>query len=405
MPAARVPDLVPVEEALAQLGVSRQTLYAYVSRGLIRAEPAPGDPRRSLYDKRDLDRLIERRRRGRARRDVAASAIDFGEPVLASAITRIGDDGLFYRERDAVTLAASATLEEVAEILWKGPRAVATPLAQTQRVATLGPRAGEADRSSPSRPTTTSTAPIECCLLAVATEAVGTPIWGRADDALLADAARLLRRVAEAVAGSAGPGPIHAVLARAWGLDAAGADLVRRALVLCADHELNPSTFAVRVVASTEASLAACVLAGLAALTGPRHGGATDRVRALMAEPGVSEDPHQAFAARLARGERLPGFGHRLYPGGDPRAADLLAALGPDGHWARLIAAGEELTGRRPNIDLALVALEHRLGLRPGTAIGLFATGRTAGWIAHALEQQKAGNLIRPRARYIGVGV
>ena len=120
MPAAPVPYLVPVEEALARLGVSRQTLYAYVSRGLVRAEPAPGDPRRSLYDRRDLDRLVERRRRGRARRDVAASTIDFGEPLLASAITRIGDDGLFYRGHDAATLAGSASLEEVAGILWEG---------------------------------------------------------------------------------------------------------------------------------------------------------------------------------------------------------------------------------------------------------------------------------------------
>jgi citrate synthase len=385
MPATSAPPLVPAEEALARLGVSRQTLYAYVSRGLVRAEPAPGDPRRSLYDRRDLDRLVERRRRGRARKDVAAGAIDFGEPVLASAITRIGDDGLFYRGRDAAALAGAATLEEVAGVLWEGPCAVAPP-APVQAQPPVAPAA-----------------PVERCLRAVAADAAGAPIWGRAEDALLADAARLLRRVAEAVAGSAALGPVHAVFARAWGLDAAGADIVRRALVLCADHELNPSTFAVRVVASTGASLAACVLAGLSALTGPLHGAVTDRVRALVAEAGAAEDPHRAFAARLARGERLPGFGHRLYPGGDPRAADLLAALGPDGRWARLVAAGEELTGRRANIDVALVALEHRLGLPPGAAIGLFAAGRTAGWIAHALEQREAGNLIRPRARYVGV--
>src|SRR5919112_658550 len=124
MSGSRPPHLIPADQALARLGVSRQTLYAYVSRGLVRAEPAPDDPRRSLYDQRDLDRLVQRRRRGRARKDVAASAIDFGEPVLASAITRIGDDGLFYRGRDATALAASASLEEVAGILWEGPCAV-----------------------------------------------------------------------------------------------------------------------------------------------------------------------------------------------------------------------------------------------------------------------------------------
>ncbi len=177
---------------------------------------------------------------------------------------------------------------------------------------------------------------------------------------------------------------------------------MRRALVLCADHELNPSTFAVRVVAATGASLAACVLAGLAALTGPSHGAFTDRVRAVVTEPGALRDPHQTFAARLARGEQLPGFGHRLYPGGDPRAADLLAALGPHEQWDKLIAAGEELTGQRAMIDVAMVALEHRLGLPLGAAMSLFAAGRVAGWIAHALEQRKDQPLIRPRARYVG---
>jgi citrate synthase len=384
MSIAPVSRLVPVKEALSRLGVSRQTLYAYVSRGLIRSEPAPGDPRRSLYDKRDLDRLIQRRRRGRAQRDVAAATIDFGEPVLASAITRIGDDGLYYRGRNAAALAGSASLEDVAGILWEGSCAVAPPVMQTSQPVAHG-------------------TPIERCLLAVAADALGPPIWGRAEDALLTDAAYLLRRVAETIAGSTRPGPIHAVFAHTWNLDAAGADLVRRALVLCADHELNPSTFAVRVVAATGASLAACILAGLAALTGPLHGAATNRVRALVTEPGVAENPQRILAARLARGELLPGFGHRLYPGGDPRSTSLLVALGPESPCARLITAAAELTGQHPNIDFALIALEQQLGLPPGAAIELFAAGRTAGWIAHALEQRKDRNLIRPRARYIGV--
>jgi citrate synthase len=92
----------------------------------------------------------------------------------------------------------------------------------------------------------------------------------------------------------------------------------------------------------------------------------------------------------------------RLYPGGDPRAADLLTTLRLDGFWRELAMAGEALIGRCPNLDFSLVALEQRLRLPSGAALGLFATGRTAGWIAHALEQRKEGKLIRPRARYIG---
>jgi len=191
-------------------------------------------------------------------------------------------------------------------------------------------------------------------------------------------------------------------MARAWGSDAAGADLIRRALVLCADHELNASAFAVRVVASTGAALPACLLAGLAALSGPLHGGMTERVAALLAEPGMKADPAGALAARLDRGERLPGFGHRLYPAGDPRATALLAALDPGPWWQSVFAAAEELTGLRPNIDAALVALERTLRLPEGAALAIFATGRTAGWIAHALEQRQDGRLIRPRASYAG---
>jgi citrate synthase len=189
-------------------------------------------------------------------------------------------------------------------------------------------------------------------------------------------------------------------MAHAWRANAAAADLIRRALVLCADHELNASAFAVRVVASTGAALPACLLAGVAALSGPLHGGMTEQVGALLAEPGMQADPRATLAARLDRGERLPGFGHRLYPDGDPRAAALLTALDPGPWWHGMFAAAEELTGQRPNIDTALVALERTLRLPDGAALAIFAAGRTAGWIAHALEQRQDGRLIRPRASY-----
>jgi citrate synthase len=116
----------------------------------------------------------------------------------------------------------------------------------------------------------------------------------------------------------------------------------------------------------------------------------------------MQDDPQVAIAARLARGENLPGFGHRLYPDGDPRAAALLAALAPGAWWQALLRAVWELTGLRPNVDFALVALEREAGLPAGSALALFAAGRTAGWIAHALEQRADGRLIRPRAIYAG---
>jgi citrate synthase len=226
--------------------------------------------------------------------------------------------------------------------------------------------------------------------------------WAAGGVQMLRDSALCLRRVAEAVVDTPALGPIHRHLARAWNLDEDGTDLIRRALVLCADHELNASTFAVRVVASTGAAVPHCVLAGLAALSGPLHGGMTSRVRAMLAESRIMADPRTTVAERLARGDDLPGFGHRLYPDGDPRATALLDLIGPAPRWRGLFAAILAQTGKRPNIDTALVALEDHLSLPEGAALAIFAVGRTVGWIAHALEQRQEGQLIRPRATYVG---
>ncbi len=374
-------DWLTADAALVRLGVARQTLYAYVSRGLVRTRADAADPRRSLYDPRSIDVLLERRRRGRARQAVAASTIDFGEPVLASRITRIAEGTLLYRGRDAVALAEAASLEDVAALLWEAPS-----------FPGLTPSAYVAGEPRP---------PIERCLRRVAS-LTGPGIWARSQSALFGDAAALLRRIAEAACDGRADGALHVAMARAWGADQGTADLIRRGLVLCADHELNASAFAVRVVASTGAALPACLLAGLAALSGPLHGGMTERVAALLAEPGMDADPAAALAARLARGEYLPGFGHRLYPDGDPRAVALLRALDPGPWWRAMLDAVRDLTGQRPNIDLALVALERERRLPPGAALAMFAAGRTAGWIAHALEQRQDGRLIRPRAIYAG---
>ena len=368
-PADRLLNAV---EAAGRLGVSRQTLYSYVSRGAVRAVQLPGDPRRSLYDARDIARLVEQRGRGRARRAVARTTTDWGEPILQSSLTRIEDGQLSYRGQDAVALSAAATLEEVAGLLWGQP----TP--SLPSVATDIPD---------------GITPFARCLRMVAAQA------GTSDPASL-----VLGLVAAAAAGcpaTAGQ-PVHQHLATAWHLGPASADLIRRVLVLCADHELNASAYAARVVASTGASLAHCVLAGLAALSGPQHGGMVARIRDMAADPQMVADPVNALRRRLADGEPIPGFGHRLYPDGDPRATALLAAHEPGPAWRRLIAAVYALSGLKPSVDVALALLEDELALPPGGGLALFALGRTAGWIGHSLEQRADGRLIRPRADYVG---
>jgi citrate synthase len=379
-----MPEWLTATEAALRLGVRQQTLYAYVSRGRIEAKTDLRDPRKSLYRAQDVVRLQTRKQRGRKAAHVAEDAIAWGEPVLASAITTIVDGRLYYRGRDATVLARTETLESVARLLRGGDgaslkvrapsEALTSPSARARAFAVLAQRAG----SDP-------------------------PARGRAPLALAAEAAGLLDAFADAVAGDAAPveGPIHVRLAKAWGCDRRGGELIRIALVLLADHELNASTFAARVAASTGASLAAAALAGLSALSGPLHGGIAPRVEAFIAEAGrVGAEP--AVRARLAQGLRIPGFGHPLYPGGDPRARALLAAFTPPPAFEAVRAAGESLTGEAANVDYALTALVEALRLPGEAAFLLFAIGRCAGWLAHALEQLQTGQLIRPRARYVG---
>jgi citrate synthase len=203
------------------------------------------------------------------------------------------------------------------------------------------------------------------------------------------------------------PEPVHRRLAAAWRLDRGGAEILRRCLVLIADHELNASTFVARCVASTGATPYAVVSAALSALSGRRHGGASARAEALFAELARGGEAMTVMAGRLARGEDLAGFGHFLYPAGDPRAATILAAIARTLPEARALiesaaAAGTRLTGRQPNVDFALAAAATSLALPRNAALAIFIVGRAVGWIAHAIEQYESGILIRPRARYVG---
>jgi citrate synthase len=182
-------------------------------------------------------------------------------------------------------------------------------------------------------------------------------------------------------------------------------DLLRRALVLLADHELNASTWTARSAASTGLSLYDAMIAGLAALKGPRHGGAGPLAARMVAEL-ADADIAAAVADKVALGEPIPGFGHTVYRDGDPRADVLLRALSEAGADSRLSVElprhVTEATGLYPNIDYALAVLMRMLDLPVGHETALFAIARASGWVAHAIEQLQSGVLIRPRARYVG---
>src|SRR5262249_26265761 len=312
--------LLTAESAADRLGVSRATLYAYVSRGLIQAQSAPGDPRRRLYNARDIDRLAGNRTRSRKATDIAVATLDFGLPALASGITLIEGDRLFFRGRDAAGLAAHASLEETTRVLWdcsEDPFGAAPSVAKS---------------AAPLIAALADAFPLDRCMTVLPVAGVGSAMtWQRDQRRLWHDGAALLRLMAAAATGTApSDAPAHLHVARAWGLGDRAAQAIRAALVLCADHELNASAFAVRVVASTGASLGACVSAGLSALSGPRHGGQTSLVEILFEEAERFGDAARLVQERLRRGDILPGFGHPLYRSGDPRALALLPLLPPD---------------------------------------------------------------------------
>jgi len=365
------------EQALAQLGTKPQTLYANVSRGRIGARPDPQDPRRSLYRQEDVERLAARQKGRRPAGAVAAETIAWGEPLLETSIATVTGGRLFYRGQDAVALAETATLGAAARLLWNA--------------------GGEIDFAGRGRALAPGMAAAYKAMAELA--ATDMPSVGRSRTVLLGDAARTVAFLAGALA-SPGSVPVHQRLALQWARPNA-ADAIRRALVLLAEHELNASTFAARVTASTGAPLSAAVLAGLAALSGPLHGNASQSM-ARLAEEAQRQGAEAAVTAYLRQGQTLACFGHRLYPEGDVRAAALMQAFSLPPVFAELSAAGERLTGEKPNIDFALAAMTTAFDLPADAPLQIFALARSVGWIAHALEQVETGALIRPRARYTG---
>jgi len=163
---------------------------------------------------------------------------------------------------------------------------------------------------------------------------------------------------------------------------------------------LSASAFAVRCAASTGAPLAAALLAGVGAFHGAAQGGAPEEVERLVDE--CIDGPDRAIAARLRNGDSFPGFGHKLHPLGDSRASALLDCITQTAPTKTLEAAMARDVGLKPNIAFALVALRRSLELPRGAALTIYACGRSLGWVAHALEQASSGELIRPRARYVG---
>ena len=397
-------------EAAARLGVKPATLYAYVSRGLLGRERAP-DGRTSTFDPAEIDRLARPGRARRGRRPATGL-------VVPSALTAIGQGLPWYRGLAVTDLAGTRTFEEVAEWLWTGqfPTPAAGPRDPVPWRASEA--ALEAGRQAQAALPETAL-PLERIRVIAAALAAGDELRLELHPSAVTAAGRsLIAGLVEClpVEGRAhGDGPIAARLwPRLSALDPEPglAGVLDAALVLLADHELAASTVAARVAASVRADPYAVASAGLATVSGTLHGGASLGIEALLDEIDRPEQAAAVVGARLRRGERLRGFGHRLYPDGDPRGRFLLTRLRTTAAGSPRMAVVDallEATTHRglpdPNIDLALAALAHVTTMTRSAAEAIFAIARTAGWIAHALEEYARNTPMRPRAVYTGPAV
>jgi citrate synthase len=391
-------------EAARALGVNPATLYAYVSRGLIRSEPSAEARRKRLYRREDIEMLNRRKEARRNPIQAAERNLSWGLPVLESGLTLISDGKLHYRGFDAIELATTRTVEEVASLMWQGEF--------RPGCAELFKRAAaELDRAPAPRMKLPELAPIERFRMALAFAEHEDPgAYDFSQAALEQTGARIVSLLIRAVSAKPRADMARALQAAWVPGDAGAADVLRAALILLIDHELAVSSFTARCVASAGAPLYAVVEAGLCALRGTKHGGATERTEEFIREAAAARHIRDFLAKRLKRGEQVPGFGHQLYPDGDPRARALLKLLSSRYPDSSAIALARSITremrrasGRSlANIDFAGAVLARTLRLPAGGAIAVFALGRTIGWIGHAIEQYRIDSLIRPRARYVG---
>jgi citrate synthase len=377
--------VLTTEEAARRLGVKVPTLYAYVSRGLLQSHPDPAR-RGSLFDLDEIEGLAARSRGGRQTATRLAT--------ITTAVTQLDQRlGPIYRGRPATDLARSASFEDVAELLWQseGPGDWAAPQ--------LGP----------------------CPLTSTLERMQWAMVLCGATDPLRSDlrpaaVARAARRATAALTAVVGPGPAgedpHVPIAERLAArlappgTAVPTAAVNAALILMADHELATSTMAVRVAASVRSDPYDALLAGLATLAGPLHGGASQQAYELLVVAERDGVPRALNDVLRERG-RLPGFGHAVYKSGDARFDALLTLAEPllsqerraVVHEVMALAAAHDVP--LANCDLALAALSWGTGMPPDTGRTLFAVARLAGWAAHYMEELTEKPLrFRARAVY-----
>lgn len=389
-------------EAADRLGVKPETVYAYVSRGQLTSRREPG-ARGSTFDAKEVDALARRA----GRREPSSSD---SELAVRTGVTLIDRDHCYFRGVDSSELATHYSYEEVAEWLWTGElrpgiRFTAPPDALSaahRAVMALPAHSGPMDRLR---------------VAAIAAAAADPLRFDLSEDTVVGTARTLIPTLVDALPShdpeqsTAGP-----LATRLWSRltsepgDAAARRVLDAALLLLIDHDLAASTFAVRVAASARAHPYAIVSAGFGALDGVLHGAASGLAHRMLVEVRDRGSAAAVVADHLRAGRRVPGLGHPLYPSGDPRARTLFRLLEdvprarPTLQAARqVITTTARHTELHANVDLALAVLTVSTGMPTEAGETIFAIARTAGWIAHALEEYAEPPLrMRPSGHYHG---
>ncbi|MBM9499433.1 citrate synthase family protein [Leptospira sp. 201903071] len=420
---AKKPFLSAFEAAL-ELGVEVETIYAYVSRGILHSESSGSKDRSRRYRREEIDRLLIQREEKENPGKTARAALNFGQPVLESSITLIEEETIYYRGTNVTDLSENSNFESVAKILW-----------DAENSSVFEEEWPEMDKDCLRILSILSDRPlIDLCriLLGVA-EFEDTRAFLKTQESLAKTGTKIIRLLSLFVSKSKrGRGSVAETLWFSWkeilekknsasiqdskknriltSEDKKAIRLIDASLILSADHELNASSFTARCVASTDASLYQAVIGGLAALSGNKHGLLTEKAIELLENANKRKKEERSFLIEcLRRGEKIPGFGHPFYQTGDPRGKKLIVLAektfpkNKNFLFAKkLIQEATSLLGDYPTIDMGLALVCYTLKLPKGSGLALFAIGRCAGWIAHAMEQYQTDQLIRPRARYVG---
>ena len=410
--------LISSRDALAMLDVKSQTLYAYVSRGLIRVDPS-SSARARMYLRRDVEAVTAKGRSTRAATSAAERSLRWGgATVMHTAITFIGPGGPVYRGQYALDLArAGRTFEECTELLWNGALPKEVPVWSAPTVPVAFPSYARVICGAAPNNTSRHLLALVANAYIATVERSGPGEPGRHErDArqliqVLASAFGLLRSKPRLVPPTA-PDSVATLVAKSSGIAISRPTVaaLNACLVIAADHELTPSTFVARIAASAGADTMSCITSALASFEGQQNGLGCDECEQALLTAGSRNTYLAAIAKSLAELRPVAGYNHFVYPDGDPRgdylleiATQLTGKQAANAWMVSWIGTAHKQLGVRPSVVAGLVAVCAALGMPRRSAGALMALSRTAGWLAHSAEQRLSGVAVRPRARYIGV--